>query len=110
MISIATARKIALSMPQSEEREHHKHPDFRVCGKIFATLAPGRPISVVKLTLADQGALLQSFPEAFSLNGWSQHGWTNVHLKQVSTAQFRDLVRKAWRLVAPAKLHELLDR
>ncbi len=31
-------RKLVLSFPDAEERAHHDHPDFRVGGKIFATL------------------------------------------------------------------------
>jgi len=32
-------RKLALSLPETEERCHMSHPDFRVAGKIFATLS-----------------------------------------------------------------------
>jgi hypothetical protein len=31
-------RWLALSMPEAEEHAHMDHPDFRVGGKIFATL------------------------------------------------------------------------
>lgn len=30
--------KLGLAFPRTEERSHMNHPDFRVCGKIFATL------------------------------------------------------------------------
>ena len=33
-------RKMALSLPQTVEAAHMGHPDFRVGGKIFATLSP----------------------------------------------------------------------
>ena len=32
-------RKLALALPETEERAHMNHPDFRVAGKIFATSA-----------------------------------------------------------------------
>jgi hypothetical protein len=36
-------RQIALSLPESIESAHMDHPDFRVDGKIFATLdAPSK--------------------------------------------------------------------
>ena len=104
MITVAAVRRIALSMPEAEECQHHGHPDFRVNGKIFATVWPKENRAVVKLTVADQTALLQMDPKAFSTNAWSHHGWTNVHLKHISAAQFRELVRDAWRSVAPKKL------
>ena len=31
-------RRLALALPETEERSHMERPDFRVCGKIFATL------------------------------------------------------------------------
>jgi hypothetical protein len=95
MTSTAQARKIALSMPRAEEHPHHGHPSFRVKNKIFATLYGAR--AVVKLSIADQTALVQMAPRAFSLNAWSHQGWTNVELKRVSVARFRSLVESAWR-------------
>jgi hypothetical protein len=44
-------RRLALSLPEAEEREHMGHPDFRVGGKIFATLGyPGKSWAMVRLT------------------------------------------------------------
>jgi len=104
MIDVATARRIALSMPESEERQHHGHPDFRVKNKIFATLWPNEARAVVKLSAADPTALLRSSPRAFSTNAWSHQGWTNVHLEHISAEEFRYLVEKTWRKIAPKRL------
>jgi hypothetical protein len=104
VISVSQARAIALSMPEAEERAHFGHPDFRVRNKIFATLWPDKGTAVVMITVADQTALLQMHPQAFSLNAWSHYGATNVHLRHVSAVQFRDLVRTAWRKAAPKRL------
>jgi hypothetical protein len=44
-------RKLALSFPEAIESAHMRHPDFRVRGKIFATLGyPGKDWAVLKLT------------------------------------------------------------
>ena len=49
-------RRAALSFPEAEERSHMKHPDFRVRGKIFATLGyPDKTRGMVKLTPDQQG-------------------------------------------------------
>jgi hypothetical protein len=104
MIDAVTARNIALSMPQAEERQHHGHPDFRVKNKIFATLWPTQARAVIKLSVGDQTKLLQSSPRAFSTNAWSRQGWTNVHLQHISAERFRDLVENSWRHVAPKQL------
>jgi hypothetical protein len=107
MASVATARRIALACPEAVEGEHMGHPDFRVGGRIFMTLWPAERRAVVKLPVADQHALVQMDPDAFSLGGWAHQGWTNVHLARVNAAQLRVLADAAWRNVAPKRL---LDR
>ena len=101
MITVATAERIFLSMPDAEKSGHMGHPDFRVNNKIFATLWPDEARAVLKLDRAEQGRLLKSKPAAFSTNAWSKHGWTNVHLKHVDAKLFQQLVEDSWRAVAP---------
>ena len=101
MVTISAARKILLSLPDAEEGAHMGHPDFRVGNRIFASLAPRKKnIAVVKLSIANQVALLQMDPEAFSLNGWSRQGWTNVHLDKVTPTRFRTLAQESWTTVS----------
>jgi hypothetical protein len=59
-------RKIALSLPETEERQHMNHPDFRVAGKIFATLGyPDKTRGMVKLSPEHQHNFSKDYPEAF---------------------------------------------
>ena len=52
-------RQIALGLPEASESAHMDHPDFRVRGKIFATLGyPDRDWGMVKLTPAQQATLV----------------------------------------------------
>lgn len=104
MTTGADVRRIALSMPEVEEKAHFDRARFRVRNKIFATLWPSKTRAVVKLSLADQSALVAMDPEIFSVNSWSHPGWTNVHLEHISKGQLRNVVRSAWRNVAPKKL------
>lgn len=97
-------RKLALRLPEASEGAHMGHPDFRVRGKIFMTLRPADKRAVVKLPIADQHALVQMDPAAFSLGGWSHQGWTSIRLAQVNPAQLRALADAAWRNVAPRTL------
>jgi predicted DNA-binding protein (MmcQ/YjbR family) len=48
MISLATARQLALSLPEAEEKSHFEKPDFRVKNKVFAVLHEDKPSMVVK--------------------------------------------------------------
>ena len=57
-------RSIALSLSEALEDEHMGHPDFRVRGKIFATLGPEERWGMVKLTPEQQAAFVWAEPEA----------------------------------------------
>ena len=83
------------------------HPDFRVGGKIFMTLWPADRRAVVKLEVADQEALVQMDPDAFSVGSWGRQGFTVVQLQRVNPSQLRVLIDAAWRTVASKRL---LDR
>src|SRR5260370_31277177 len=65
-------RHMALSLPQAVESAHMGHPDFRVRGKIFATLWPDQNWGMVKLAPDQQGQFVRDEPEVFSpvKGGW----------------------------------------
>ena len=59
-------RRLALSLPETEERAHMDHPDFRVAGKIFATLGyPDHGWAMVKLTPVEQEMFVKAQPKVF---------------------------------------------
>jgi hypothetical protein len=96
-------RKLALSLPDSEESSHMGHPDFRVRGKIFATLHGG--FGMVKLTLDQQEVFVNIAPEIFQpvKGGWGLKGATNVILKKAKKTITRDALLTAWRNVTSAR-------
>jgi len=85
------------------------HPDFRVCGKIFATLGhPAKRWGMVKLTPEQQHYFSTDYPGVFvPLKGaWGRRGATSVQLKTVSKAMLKKAVFAAWRNTAPKGLAE----
>ncbi len=97
-------RKMALGLRGSEEHAHMGHPDFRVAGKIFATLGYPRPdMAMVKLTPEQQHAYTHADPDAFvSVKGaWGAKGCTNVVLRKASKAAVRSALDDAWGNHAP---------
>jgi hypothetical protein len=100
-------RRIALSFPETEERAHMNHPDFRVCGKIFATLGyPNKDWGMVKLTLEQQAEFVHDEPRSFDpcAGAWGRKGATSVRLKSVKKATLQRALEAAWRNTAPKKL------
>ena len=110
MVSVDAARKLAMSLPEVEERDHFGSPSFRVKGKIFAQLSRrGEEIerALVKLTAANQAALTMTAPDIFSsVPQWGKHGWTYAKLAAMEESALHDLFLQSWRLVAPKKLIE----
>ena len=105
-------RKIALSLPDTVEAAHMGHPDFRVGGKIFATLSPpGQGWAMVKLTPEQQASFVQSEPKVFAaFNGaWGRDGATKVHLRSAKKTTLRAAVVFAWRNRAPKRLVKEFD-
>ena len=87
-------RKLALSLADTTESAHMDHPDFRVGGKIFATLGyPDTSWAMVSLPPIDQDLFIQADPLGFApvKGAWSKQGATNVRL---STAK-KALVKRA---------------
>ena len=108
MLSVQLARKLALALPEAEERDHFGSPSFRVRGKIFALLSiavQADERAILKLSLADQAVLKMADGQTFStVPQWGQHGWTCVRLAGVESVIFRGLLLQAWRQIAPKQL------
>jgi hypothetical protein len=100
-------REIALSFPQAAEAEHMAHPDFRVAGKIFATLGyPRRGWAMVKLTPEQQELFVREEAAAFApvKGAWGRAGNTTVRLAAANKSAVREALRIAWRNRAPKHL------
>jgi len=100
-------RKIALALPETEERSHMNHPDFRVAGKIFATLGyPDKTRGMVKLSPEEQHYLSRDHPNAFIpvKGAWGRRGATSVVLKAASKETLQRAIHAAWRNTAPKRL------
>ena len=100
-------RKMALGLPEVIESSHMGHPDFRVSGKIFATLGfPDSGWAMVKLTPDKQELFVQIEPGSFEpvKGGWGRQGATNVRLQSATRSTVREALAVAWRGRAPKSL------
>ena len=106
-------RKLALALPEAAESAHMGHPDFRVAGKIFATLGhPDAGWGMVKLTPEQRDGFVDADAKAFApvKGGWGKRGATNVHLKSVPRDLLRAALVAAWLNTAPKRLAPRLAR
>ena len=99
-------RAIALSLPDAVESAHMSHPDFRVGGKIFATLGyPSDEWGCVMLTPDEQTLVCQAEPDVYvpAKGGWGRAGSTLVLLERARQRSVRTALRAAWRRRAPGE-------
>ena len=100
-------RKTALAFPEAIEGSHQGHPDFRVAGKIFATLGyPDSSSAVVMLSPDDQTFFVREFADVFSpvRGSWGKNGATLINLAAARMPQVRDALEIAWSRRAPKRL------
>jgi|SRR4051812_32031490 hypothetical protein len=95
-------RRIALGMKGATERAHMDHPDFRVNGRIFATLHHDRRHGMVRLTPEQQRTFLRDDPGAFTAEAgaWGRQGCTAVSFAAVDEDTLGEALTLAWRNVA----------
>jgi hypothetical protein len=95
-------RRIALGMSGALEGTHMAHPDFRVNGKIFATLSPDRKSGMVKLTPEQQEEFMRANPGMFvpASGAWGRQGCTMVTLAAANEATVGEAMTLAWQATA----------
>lgn len=96
-------RKLALALPEAVEAEHMGHPDFRVRGKIFATLGPDDAWGMAKLPPEEQARLVQLEPDVYSpaSGAWGRSGCTIIQLAGADKFTVKEALVAAWRKVVP---------
>ncbi len=105
-------RSLALELPEAVEASHMGHPDFRVAGKVFATLGyPDSTRGMVKLTRQQQARVIAEHSDAFvPLKGaWGKQGCTSVILRAARKTELRQALQMAWRNRAPKRLAGALE-
>jgi hypothetical protein len=94
-------RRIALSLDGAEEGSHMGSPDFRVGGRIFATLASQKQgYGNLMLTPEQQAAFVEELPEVFVpiAGGWGRMGATHIRLAKANQDVLAGALRAAWKL------------
>ena len=111
----AQFRELALRLPEAVEGAHQGHADFRVGGRVFASLGyPSATSAVVMLSAQDQDLIVRGHPTVFApvAGNWGAHSSTSVTLTAVdsrSIAAVEVALEAAWRKRAPKRLLATLE-
>src|SRR5262249_37915211 len=100
-------RRLALALPEAIEGTHFGIADFRVGGRIFATLALEKEgYGVLMFTPEQQAGMIEDAPAIFSPvpKGWGRMGATRVLLAKVPRDILESALKTAWQRRAPKRL------
>ena len=100
-MNVADFRRIALSLEGAEESSHMGSPDFRVGGRIFATLASqSLGYGNLMLTPEAQAEFVAAEPEIFIPvhGGWGRMGITHILLDKANEDLLAGALHTAWKL------------
>ncbi len=100
-MNAADFRRIALALPGAEEGSHMGSPDFRVGGRIFATLASEKQgYGNLMLSPEQQAAFVCGQPDIFLpiAGGWGRMGMTHIRLEAATEDLLSGALTTAWRL------------
>jgi len=100
-VTVDDFRRIALSLEGAEESSHMGQPDFRVGGRIFATLAAAsQGYGNLMLTPEEQASFVEELPEVFVpiAGGWGKNGATHIRCAAADDDILAGALRAAWKL------------
>jgi hypothetical protein len=100
VMALSDFRRIALSMPETEETNGMGYPNFRTGRKSFAAIEDS--IAVIRLTRDQQATFVATAPAVFApdSSGWGRLGNTVIRLEAADEATVQTAVATAWSNVA----------
>jgi hypothetical protein len=106
MVTAEDVRRLAGSLPRSEERLVRDHIKFRVGRLVFLSISPDETSMGFAFPKEERAALVASEPDKFHMPARSdeRYHWVRVWLDAIDEAEMRELVVDAWRMVAPKRV------
>jgi hypothetical protein len=108
-------RRICNALPETTEKLSHGEPTFFVRKKVFAMFSnnhhnDGHIAVCLPAPPGVQAMLVEASPDKYYRPPYvGVRGWIGVELANVDDEELAFHVREAWRLIAPKKLHALLN-
>ena len=106
MVTAEDVRRLAGSLPRSEERLVRDHVKFRVGRLVFISISPDETSMGFAFPKEERAALVASEPHKFHMPVRSdeRYHWVRVWLDAIDEAEMRELVVEAWRMVVPKRV------
>ena len=111
MVTADDVRRVALSLPRTEERLVRDRVTFRVGRIVYAAISPDETTMGFGFPKEERAALVAAEPDKFHLPRPSdmRYHWVRVSLAAIDTDEMRELIVEAWRMVVPKKVSAAYD-
>jgi hypothetical protein len=104
-VTFDTVRRLALELPGAEEATSYGTPAFKVRGKLFVRFHQDGESLVIPVDFTDRELLMAEQPQTFYITDhYLNYPYILVRLSTVRADQISDLLRQAWRRVAPKSI------
>jgi hypothetical protein len=114
MVQLITAedvRRVALSLPRTEERLVRDQIKFRVGQLVYIAISPDEKSMGFAFPKEERAALVKAEPAKFHMpiKSDERYNWVRVWLAAIDEAEMRELVVDAWRMVVPKRVAASYD-
>ena len=111
MVTIDDVRRIALSLPRTEEHLIRDRVKFRVGRIVYVAFSRDEKIMGFGFPKDERDALVAAEPDKFLMPRTSdlRYHWVCVRLAAIDADEMRELVIDAWRMVVPKRVAAALE-
>jgi hypothetical protein len=106
MVTADDVRRVALSLPRTEEALVRDRVKFRVGRIVYIAISPDETSMGFGFPKEERAALIAAEPEKFFMPVRSdeRYHWVQVRLAAIDEAEMRELVVDAWTMVVPKRV------
>jgi hypothetical protein len=106
MVTLEAVRRLALSLPRTEEHLIRDQIKFRVGKIVYLAVSPDETSMGFAFPKEERAALVTAEPDKFHMPRASdeRYNWARVWLTSIDEAEMRELVVEAWRMVVPKRV------
>ncbi len=111
MVAADDVRRLAVTLPRTEEALVRDSVKFRIRGLVYAAISPDEELMGFAFPKEERAALVAARPDTFVMPVKSdeRYNWVRVRLGAIDEAEMRELVVDAWRMCVPRSVAAAYD-
>ncbi len=110
MVTLDDVRRIAVSLPRTEEKVVRDRVTFRVGRIVYASVSADETAMGFGFPKEERDGLVASEPDKYfpPIRSDERYNWVRVWLAALDEQELREILVEAWRMVVPKKVSALV--